>query len=71
MKESRADERSAALTCIAIIDGHLPLNDGEKQLLSVIKNQIRLAFDLEGAVRPEAMCDDSGMTSEVPKVWFW
>ncbi len=71
MKKSGVNERAAALACIGIIKSHLPLNSTEKRLLSAIENQIRLAFELEGAVRPEALCEDSCITSEIPKVWFW
>jgi hypothetical protein len=61
-------DNNAALKCIAIIDCHFPLNDGEKRLLGVIANEIRLAFDLEGAVKVAAL--QSG-AAWAPSEWFW
>jgi hypothetical protein len=61
-------EKKAALGCIAIIDCHFTLNDGEKRLLGVIVNEIRLAFDLEGAVKPAPLQND---TAGAPREWFW
>jgi hypothetical protein len=61
-------ESKSALKCIAIIDCHFPLNDGEKRLLGVIANEIRLAFDLEGAVKPVTLLNELAWA---PREWFW
>ena len=45
MKVYRENNRKAALTCIAIVNRHVPLNDSEKRLLLAIVNEIRLAFE--------------------------
>jgi hypothetical protein len=61
-------DRKAALKCIAIVDCHFPLNEGEKRLLGTIVNEIRLAFDLEGAVKPVPLLKEAAW---VPREWFW
>jgi hypothetical protein len=58
-------DRKVALKCIAIIDGHFPLNEGEKRLLGTIMNEIRLAFGLKGAV--PLLKETAG----TPREWFW
>jgi hypothetical protein len=61
MAETSKSDKNAALECIAIIDG-------EKRLLGVITNEIRLAFDLEGAVKPAPLQNE---VAWAPKEWFW
>lgn len=61
-------EKKVALGCIAIIDCHFTLNDGEKRLLGVITNEIRLAFDLQGAVKPVPHRYE---VAWAPREWFW
>ena len=68
MVETSKSGKNAALKCIAIIDFHFPLNDGEKRLLGVIANEIRLAFDLEGAVKPAPLQNE---VAWAPREWFW
>ena len=68
MAEISEAEKKAALICITIIDSHFPLNDGEKRLLGVIMNEIRLSFDLEGAVQLALL--QNRMVS-APREWFW
>ncbi len=68
MAETSKSDKNAALKCIAIIDCHFPLNDGEKRLLGVIVNEIRLAFDLEGAVKPAPLQNE---VAWAPREWFW
>lgn len=58
-----------ALECIAIVCCHTALNDSESRLLMAIENEIRLSFDLEGAVKPTPLLDDT--TNETPEEWFW
>lgn len=66
-KISEADTKGA-LRCIAIIDYHFPLNDGEKRLLGAIVNEIRLAFNMEGAVKPVPLLNE---VAWAPREWFW
>jgi len=61
-------DRIAALRCIAITERHFPLNEGEKRLLGAIINDIRLAFDLEGAIKPAPLQKD---VPWAPEEWFW
>jgi len=68
MAEISEAEKKAALMCITIIDCHLPLNDGERRLLGSIVNDIRLALDLEGAVKPASIRSGAAW---VPRKWFW
>ena len=68
MAEISKTDSNAALKCIAIIDCHFPLNDGEKRLLGTIVNEIRLAFDIEGAVKPVPPLNK---TAGAPREWFW
>ena len=68
MKEFGETKRIAALRCIGIIDCHFPLNEGEKRLLSSIMNEIRLEFNLEGAVKPAPSLN--GLAG-APREWFW
>ena len=59
--------QEAAKFCISLIGQHSPLNEGERQLLASITNDIRLAFDLEGAIAPLSMTNGD----EAPDVWIW
>ena len=68
MMETSKSDKNAALECIAIINFHFPLNDGEKRLLGVIVNEIRLAFDLEGAVKSAPLWNE---VAWAPREWFW
>ena len=68
MEEISEAEKKAALMCITIIDCHFTLNISEKRLLGAIENEIRLAFDLEGAVRPASLHSGAAW---VPREWFW
>jgi hypothetical protein len=68
MMEIIDTDNNAALKCIAIINCHFALNDGEKRLLGIIVNEIRLAFELEGAVKATAL--QSG-AAWAPSEWFW
>ena len=68
MTEINESNSKSALKCIAIIACHFPLNDGEKKLLCVIANEIRLAFDLQGAVKPAPLQNEVGWA---PREWFW
>lgn len=68
MKGSRENDRKAALTCIAIINSHVPLNGSEKRLLLAIVNEVQLAFDLEGSSKPALLVDEA---SDAPEVWIW
>jgi hypothetical protein len=61
-------DRNAALKCIAIVGRHFPLNEGEKRLLNTVVNEIRLAFDLEGAVKPVPLLNEAAWA---PREWFW
>jgi len=68
MTEISETDRNAAVKCISIINCHFPLNGGEKRLLGAIANEIRLAFDLEGAIKPaQPLNEAAGMPGE----WFW
>jgi hypothetical protein len=60
--------KKAAFRCIAIIDCHYPLNEGEKRLLVAIENEIRLAFNMEGAVKPAPLQNE---VAWAPREWFW
>ena len=68
MAEISEAENIAALMCITIIDGHFPLNEGERRLLGAVINEIRLAFDLEGAVNPTSL---HNVVAWAPREWFW
>ena len=68
MPEISDVEKKAALRCISIIDCHIPLNEGEKRLLGAVMNDIRLAFELEGAVKPASLNSGAAWT---PRKWFW
>lgn len=68
MSEISKTDKNAALKCIGIVDGHFPLNKGEKMLLADIVNAIRLAFNLEGAVKPVPLLKE---TAEAPREWFY
>lgn len=70
LTEAAEADRKTALACIAIVCGHVALNDGERKLLRVIENEIRLAFDLEGAARYGPLSDEVG-AGETPAAWFW
>jgi len=61
-------EKKVALMCIAMIDCHFPLNEGERRLLCSVVNDIRLTFDLEGAVKPASHHSGAAWT---PRIWFW
>lgn len=58
--------QDAACHCIALIKQHKALAEGEATLLAAIENDIRVAFDLEGAVHPVQVVNGSP-----PEVWFW
>ena len=68
MTEISETDRNASVKCISIINCHVPLNGGEKSLLCAIVNEIRLAFDLEGAVKPASLPNE---VAWAPKEWFW
>jgi hypothetical protein len=68
MTEINETDRNASAKCISIIKCHIPLNKGEKMLLGAIVNEIRLAFDLEGAVKPAPLPKE---VAWAPKEWFW
>jgi hypothetical protein len=68
MTEISETDRNAAVKCISIIDCHFPLNGGEKRLLGAIANEIRLAFDLEGAEKPVTLLNE---VAWAPREWFW
>ena len=60
--------QEAASHCISIIRKHMPTNPGEKMLIESVVNDIRLAFALEGAVKPAPFTNGE---IEAPEVWFW
>jgi hypothetical protein len=62
-------DQKTALTCIAIVRRHAALNDSERMLLKAIENEIRVAFDLDGAVKPGLLLEDTA--GETPELWFW
>jgi hypothetical protein len=68
MAEISEAENIAALRCIAIINCHFPLNEGERRLLGAVMNDIRLAFDLEGAVNTASLLN---VVAWAPREWFW
>jgi hypothetical protein len=68
MTEISETDRNAAVKCISIIDCHFPLNGGEKRLLGAIMNEIRLAFNIEGAVKPAPLQNEAAWA---PREWFW
>jgi len=57
-----------ALRCIEIITERTALTASESLLLKRIINDIRVEFDLEGAVHPTTFEDGSGGP---PKEWLW
>ncbi|WP_224962807.1 hypothetical protein [Geomonas subterranea] len=59
---------AAAERCIEIIGKRTPLNQEEINLLARIVNDIRVEFDLPGAVHPSKLEDGAG---QPPKEWFW
>ncbi len=59
---------AAAEVCLAIVERHRSLTDGEKDLLDTIKNQIRVKFGLPGAIPPIV---DFEANSTAPDKWFW
>lgn len=61
-------ENATAQRCIELIQGRIPLNEGEMKLLERIINDIRVEFDLLGAVHPMKLEDGYG---EPPKEWIW
>lgn len=69
-ERQREVDCTAALTCIAIVRRHAALNDEERRLLSAIENEIRLAFNLEGAVTLGPLSDNIN-TGKAPEEWFW
>lgn len=67
-KKERLAAQQAAFVCLEIVTRHLPLTDGERGLLEAIQNQIRVTFDLPGAVKPE---ETIGNLISAPPEWFW
>ena len=61
-------EIKAPQRCIEIIQYRVPLNEGEIRLLERIVNDIRVEFNLPGAVHPSILEEGYG---EPPKEWFW
>jgi hypothetical protein len=61
-------KQQAAERCIEIIEQRLPLTTGELQLLRLIINDIRLEFELEGAVHPSKLPGGDG---NGPAEWLW
>lgn len=66
-KSTERVEQTAALRCIELIKKRRSLNEGERDLLASLENDIRVSFDLEGAVR------SANLTSadNTPGTWFW
>lgn len=60
-------EKQAAECCIGIIDQRLTLTPGESRLLQLIVNDIRLHFELDGAVQPLKLAG----SSDRPTEWCW
>lgn len=63
--ERRAGQDAAQL-CIELINKRRPLNDGERDLLASLENDIRISFGLKGAVQSIPLS-----TGEAPETWFW
>lgn len=60
--------KPTAMRCIEIIKRRTPLSHSEIRLLEVIINDIRVEFDLSGAVHPSKLEDGAG---KPPKEWIW
>lgn len=61
-------ENPDAEKCIEIISRRVPLTLEETRLIQLIVNDIRLEFDLEGAVHPSHL---DGTRGKPPKEWLW
>jgi len=57
-----------AKKCIEIIARRIPLTLEETRLLNLIMNDIRLEFELEGAVHPSLI---DGSEGKPPEDWCW
>jgi hypothetical protein len=59
-----------AQKCIEIISKRLPLTTAESQLVKLIINDIRLEFDMEGAIQPSIFNNaDSESRGGAPPEW--
>lgn len=61
-------ENPDAEKCLEIIGRRLPLTPEETRLIQLIVNDIRLEFDLDGAVHPSNL---DGTRGKPPKEWLW